>query len=316
MSEFWQFFKLCAPLFVIVFVGFVIAKWRWRREWTEFGSKFVFMVALPALLFHMMSGLSALPPVDARLLIAFFGSCFIVFLIGRVVSARVFHLDGVSQSVFALAGVFSNNVLLGVPIARMTLGEEALPSVALVLVFNAFTLWTLATVSVEWARHGSFTVAGFGKTALSVLKNPLVAAILAGTAFGLSGLKLFDWAEVALDGIGKLAAPMALLVLGMGLAEYGIRQGWHQSLAICTLKLIVQPLVVWALAAMLGLPPLETNVVVLLASLSIGINVYMMAVQFGSLQGTIASSLVLSTGLASLTTPVLLAVLHAVSPHH
>ena len=316
MSEFWQFFLLCAPLFVIVFVGFAIAKWRWRREWTELGSKFVFMVALPALLFHLMSQLSALPPVDMRLLIAFFGSCFIVFLIGRVVSARVFHLDGVSQSVFALAGVFSNNVLLGVPIARMTLGEAALPSVALVLVFNAFTLWTLATVSVEWARHGEFTVAGFGKTALSVLKNPLVAAILAGTAFGMSGLKLFDWAEVALDGIGKLAAPLALLVLGMGLAEYGFRQGWHQSLAICALKLIVQPLVVWALAAMLGLPPMETTVVVLFASLSIGVNVYMMAVQFGTMQSTIASSLVLSTGLAALTTPVLLSVLHAVSPRH
>jgi predicted permease len=316
MSEFWQFFRLCAPLFVIVFVGFAIAKWRWRRAWTELGSKFVFMVALPALLFHMMSQLSALPPVDMRLLIAFFGSCLIVFLIGRVVSARVFHLDGVSQSVFALAGVFSNNVLLGVPIARMTLGEAALPSVALVLVFNAFTLWTLATVSVEWARHGEFTVAGFGKTALSVLKNPLVAAILTGTAFGMSGLKLFDWAEVALDGIGRLAAPLALLVLGMGLAEYGVRQSWHQSLAICALKLIVQPLVVWALAAMLGLPPMETTVVVLLASLSIGVNVYMMAVQFGAMQSTIASSLVLSTGLAAVTTPVLLAVLHAVSPDH
>lgn len=48
MSEFWEFFRLSAPLFVIVFVGFLIAKWRWRREWTELGSKLVFMVALPA----------------------------------------------------------------------------------------------------------------------------------------------------------------------------------------------------------------------------------------------------------------------------
>lgn len=311
MSEFWQFFRLSAPLFVIVFAGFLIAKWRWRREWTELGSKFVFTAALPALLFHMMTGIATLPPVDARLLIAFFGGCFIVFIIGRVVAARVFHLDGVSQSVFALGGVFSNNVLLGVPIARLTLGEQALPPVALVLVFNAFTLWTLVTVSVEWARQGAFTRAGFGKTALSVLKNPLVAAILAGTAFGMSGLKLFDWAELALDGIGKLAAPLALLVLGMGLAEYGVRQGWTQSLAICTLKLIVQPLVVWGLAALLDLPPLETSVVVLLASLAIGVNVYMMAMQFGTLQSTIASSLVLSTGLASITTPVLLALLHS-----
>jgi len=314
MHEFWQFFWLSAPLFVIVLAGFLIAKWRWRREWTEWGSKFVFMVALPALLFHLLSGLSELPPVDTRLLIAFFGSCFIVFIIGRIVSARVFHLDGVSQSVFALAGVFSNNVLLGVPIAKLALGERAMPSVALVLVFNAFTLWTLASVSVEWARHGEFTLKGFGKTAISVVKNPLVAAIISGTAFGLSGCKLWDWAEVTLDGIGKLAAPLALLVLGMGLAEYGVRQGLNQSLAICALKLIVQPLVVWLLAVLLHLPPLETSVVVLLASLSIGVNVYMMAIQFGTLQSTIASSLVLSTGLAAITTPVLLALLHAVSP--
>jgi predicted permease len=309
MREYWQFFGLCAPLFVIVFVGFAIAKWRWRREWTELGSKLVFAVGTPALLFHMMTGLSKLPPVDARLLIAFFGGCFIVFVIGRVVSARLFHLDGVSQSVFALAG---DNGLLGIPIARLMLGERAIPSVALVLVFNALTLWTLVTVSVEWARQGSLTLAGFGKTTLGVLKNPLIIAILTGTAVGLSGLELHHWVDVTLDSIGKATAPLALLVLGMGLAEYDVREGWDRSLALCVLKLVVQPLVVWALAALLGLPPVETSAVVLLASLSIGINVYMMAVQFGTLQSTIASSLVLSTGLASITTPVLLALLHAV----
>ena len=62
----------------------------------------------------------------------------------------VFRLDGTQQSVFALGGVFSNNVMLGIPLATITLGEKALPSVALVLVFNALTLWTMVTVSVEW----------------------------------------------------------------------------------------------------------------------------------------------------------------------
>lgn len=311
MREFWQFFRLSAPLFVIVFAGYAIAKWRWRRDWTELGSRLVFTVALPAMLFHMMTGLSRLPPVDARLLIAYFGSCLIVFLIGRLVSAKLFHHDGVAQSVFGLAGIFSNNVLLGVPITRLTLGEQALPSVALVLVFNSLTLWTLVTISVEWARHGSFTIKGFGKTTLSVLKNPLIIAILSGTLVGWSGLELHDWVELTLEGIGKIAAPLALAVLGMGLAEYGVREGFSQSVAICVIKLIVQPMVVWGLAILLDLPPLETSVVVLLASLATGINVYVMAVQFGTLQGTIANSLVLSTTLASITTPVLLSLLHA-----
>jgi malonate transporter len=311
MSLFWTYFKLSGPLFALVLIGYVIAITRfWRREWTTKASKFVFAVLLPALLFHMMSDLSGLPPVDARMLIAFFGSCFIVFALGRIVASRVFGLEPVAQSVFALGGVFSNNVLLGVPLARSTLGEQSLPAVALVLVFNSLTLWTLVTVSVEWARHGAFTLAGFGKTALNVLTNPIVAAILVGAAIGLSGLGVPHFVDVTLDQIGKLAAPASLLVLGMGLAEYGVTSGWRESVAVTALKLIVQPLVVWAIAAMLGLPALETSVVVLLASLSVGVNVYLMSVQFQVLQSTVATTLVLSTAMAAVTTPVLLALLH------
>jgi malonate transporter and related proteins len=310
MTAFWHFFLLSAPLFAIVLVGYLLTRVpRWQRAWTEGASKFVFAVLLPALLFHLMSDLSTLPPVDARLLIAFFGGCFIVFVIGRALAGRVFHLDGVAQSVFALGGVFSNNVLLGVPLAKLTLGEQAIPSVALVLVFNAFTLWTVVTVSVEWARHGSLTIAGFGKTALNVLTNPIVASILLGSAFGLSGLALPRWVNTALSFVGQLAAPASLLVLGMGLAQYGVRRDFRRSVAICTIKLLVQPLAVWLLAVALGLPEIERSAIVLLASLSVGANVYLMAVQFETLQGAIASSIVMSTAFAALTTPVLLAVL-------
>lgn len=310
MATTWQYFLLFAPLFGIVLAGYVIALWRhWRRSWSSFATKMVFTVVLPAMLFRLMGDLSTLPAVDARLLIAFFGGCLLVFFIGRWVARRLFRLDAVAQSVFALGGIFSNNVLLGLPIAKLTLGQAALPSVTLVLVFNSLTLWTLASVSVEWARQGSFTIRGFGKTALSVITNPVVAAIIAGTLFGLSGLALPPAIDVALSGVAQLAAPAALLVLGMGLAEYGIHREWAQSVAVCALKLLIQPLVVWALAAALGLPPMETQVVVLLASMAVGANVYLMAVQFQTLQGTIANSLVLSTALAALSTPILLSVL-------
>lgn len=313
MSAAWHYFVLSAPLFLIVLVGYVIGLWRhWPKRWTSITSKLVFAIILPALLFHMLSDLSTLPPVDARLLIAFFGGCFIVFGIGRLVAARVFRLDGVSQSVFALGGVFSNNVMLGLPIAKMTLGEAAVPAVALVLVFNALTLWTLISVSVEWARHGALTVKGFGKTALSVVTNPLIGAIVIGTAVGLSGLTLPAPVRTAVGSVASLAAPAALFVLGLGLADYGIRRDWRISMTITALKLLVQPLAVWMLGAAMGLPALELQVVVLLASMAVGANVYLMAAQFQTLQGAVASSLVVSTALAALTSPLLLGFMHAV----
>lgn len=300
--------SLSAPLFAMVLLGYVLASWSgWRREWTGWLSKLVMSVILPGLLFHTMSDLRSLPSVNARLLIAFFGGCALVFVLGRVFAAKLFGLDGVSQSVFAMGGIFSNNVLLGLPMAKAALGIESVPSVALVVVFNAITLWTLVSVSIEWARHGSFTPRGLAKMMLSVVTTPLVAGILLGTAFGFSGLTMPAPIEQALVALSALAGPGALLILGMGLAYYSVRAAWRQSVAIASLKLVALPLVVWGLAIALRLPPMESKSVVLLASMSIGANVYVMSVQFDTLQGPIASSLVLSTLFAAATTPLFLA---------
>lgn len=313
MHTFVQYFVLSSPLFAIVLAGFLIARGsRWRAEWTTLGSKFVFNVALPAMLFHLMSGLQELPPVKVRILIAFFGGCLLVFIAGRWFAARLFGLDGVAQSVFAMGGVFSNNVLLGLPLVKTTLGPEAVPTAALIIVFNAFTLWTLISISIEWAKHGSFSPRGLGKMALGVITSPLVASIVFGTLFGLSGLRLpalLDWLLATLSAV---ATPSALLILGMGLVQYGIRSGWQHSVAIAGFKLLVFPAVVWLLAFLLDLSSIETKAIVLLASISVGANVYLMALQFQSMQSAIANAMVLSTAVAALTTPLFLTAMAAV----
>lgn len=305
---------LTAPLFLLVLVGYALSKWGgWPKAASDALTRFVFSLAVPTLLFRMMGDFSRLPTPRPELLVAFFGSCLLVFILGRVVARFVFRMDGVAQSVFALGGIFSNNVLLGVPLAKITLGDESIPAVSLVLLFNALILWTLVTVSVEWARHRAPTLTALGRTAKGVATNPIVASIIVGTAFGFTGLALPTMVDQILALVGQAAVPLSLIALGMGLAEYGAREGWHQSMTICALKLAVQPIVVFLLARALALPPLETRVVVMLASLPVGANVYLMSRQFGVLEGPIASSLVISTALAAATTPVVLA-LTSVSP--
>jgi malonate transporter and related proteins len=295
-----------------VLAGYLVASTPlWRTRWSALASKFVFNVALPAMLFHLMSDLSSMPPIEPKVLIAFFGGCFIVFAIGRIVAARFFKLDGVAQSVFAMGGIFSNNVLLGLPLVKITLGQNAVPAAALVIVFNAFTLWTLVSISIEWAKNRSFTIAGIGKMAFGVITSPLVAGIVSGTLFGISGLKMPRLIDQALQILSDIAGPSALLILGMGLVQYGVRAGWQHSLGICAHKLIVFPAIVWLLAALLGLPPIETKAIVLLASMSIGANVYLMSMQFQTMQSAVASGMVLSTALAAITTPLFLAAMAA-----
>lgn len=307
MSSFLHHFSLASPLFLLVLIGYVVARsGRWSLSASETLARFAYTIAIPAMLFRMMGDFSKMPPVDARLLLAFFGGCLIVFIIGRLVAATLFKLDGVAQSVFALGGVFSNNVMLGVAIAKTTLGDASLAVVSMVIVFNALILWTLVTLSVEWARHGELSLRGFSKTLRGVLTNPIVASILGGTAWGFTALALPAFIDVPLAMLGQTAVPLSLIALGMSLAAYRIRDGIAQSLAITFIKLVVQPLVVWLLARALGLPPLETQVVTLLAALAMGVNVYMMSQQFRTLQGPVAAGLVLTTLLSAFTAPLVL----------
>lgn len=312
VSLFAQQFLLSVPLFALILLGYGLIRWAdWPRALGDALTRFVFSIALPAMLFRLMTDFAEHPPVDARLLLAFFGGCLIVFVLGRLLAWRVFRLDGSAQTVFAMGAIFSNNLLLGVPVAQATLGERALTPVALVIVFNSLILWTLATVSIEWARSGRPSWSGLRRTLASVVRNPLIAAILAGTVFGLTGFELPHLVDDPLARLAATATPMALVALGMGLAEYGLGAQLRISAAIAAVKLVVLPLVVWTLAWAIGLPALETQVVVLLGSMASGANVYLMSRRFGTLESATAGSLVLSTAFAALTTPLFLTLLRA-----
>src|ERR1700694_4055853 len=310
MQTFEHIVALTAPLFILVLLGFARPGWAgWPRPVADALTRFVFAVAIPPLRFRLSSPFSPLPPVHPRLLIAYFGSCFIVFALGRFIALRVFRMDGVSQSVFALGGIFANNVMLGVPLAKIALGEASIPVVSLVLVFNALTLWTLVTVSVEWARHRTMSWSGYVQAGKAVLTNPVVASILVGTGWGLTAIPLPAVVDGTLELIGQAAIPLSLIALGMGLAEYRIGEGWRIGATICALKLFLQPAIVYLLARWLALPPLETQAIVMLASLPVGANVYLMSRHFNPFGGRVAASLVLSTALAAATTPLILALI-------
>ncbi|HET6801611.1 MAG TPA: AEC family transporter, partial [Casimicrobiaceae bacterium] len=83
-------------------LGYLLSHFGWPRSASDALTRFVFNVAVPALLFRLMSDFSRLPRVDARLLVAFFGGCLIVYAAGRLVGATMFRLNGVEQSVFAM----------------------------------------------------------------------------------------------------------------------------------------------------------------------------------------------------------------------
>ncbi|BBE75258.1 MULTISPECIES: AEC family transporter [Enterobacteriaceae] len=307
LGQLTQQMILSAPLFSLIALGYCLGRFAgWPEAASGVFNRFCFSIALPCMLFKVMSKFYQSPPVDMRLLIAYFGSCLLIYIVGRIVAKSLFGLDAISASVFGLGGIFSNNVMLGIPVAVILLGQASLASVALVLVFNSLILWTLVTVSVEWAQSGSFSWKGIGKTLVNVLRNPLIIGIFSGFAWSATHHTLPQFIDGPVSMLGQIAAPLTLVTLGMSLSHYNISQGLRESAAICLIKLVLMPALIWALAYALHLPQQESQVVVLLGSMAVGINVYLMAQKFKVLQGATATSMLISTLLSTLTTPMLM----------
>lgn len=273
MNVFFHHLSLCAPLFLMVFLGWALVKiGMFSHSVTKALSQFVFKLLMPVMLFHLMSDGSNCPPVDWKVLIAFFGSCVVVYIIGNLLGGKLFRQDSTGRVITGMGGIFGNNVQLGVPIVQTSLGTAAMPTISLLIIFNVFLLWTSATACVEFGRTG-------GK---------------------------IDWKKflIALKNIFKNP-----IVLGMGLAEHSFTAALPKASVITALKLGIQPFLVWVFCVLLGLDSVQTNAATVLACLPVAINLYIMATQFESEEGAASNAIFVSTFISALTVPLTLTLL-------
>lgn len=298
------------PFFILIGIGYYLVRFRkWSKDFTRGLTSFLFNLAIPIMLFGVMSQFHSQEEMDPKLILAYFGGSFIVFFIAHFFAYKGLKLTSRASSVFGIGGVFANNVMIGIPILMVFMGDDAIAVSAMIISFNALLLWSLVSFAIEWADHGSFSLRGMAATFKGVLRNPIIIGIILGLLVSFIGIPIPTFAEKTIDMFSNMVAPLSLLVLGMGLAEYRICSNLKVSILIVLFKLIVHPLVVWVCALALGLPAFETKAIVILSSLAAGMNVYLMALKFKEIEDAVASAIVLSTLLSALTTPIILLLL-------
>ena len=310
LNLFFYHLQLCLPLFLLVIVGWALIKAKLFEQSVERAlSGFTFRFLMPAMLFSLMSKLSEMPPMDWRVLIAFFGSCIVIYCLGRT-AGRFFGLDNTGKTIFGMAAIFGNNVQLGVPILQVSLGNEAMPTISLLILFSVLLLWTTAIASVELGKtEGVKDWAKIGRSLLKVFKNPVVLGIITGSAWGLTGWELPQVVDKTLGYVSSATTPIALIVVGMGLAQHSFSAALPRGLTISTLKIVIHPIIVYCIARLISLDTITTNACVLTAALPVAINVYLMASEFRSEEGAASNAIFVSTMLSALLIPLTLTLL-------
>ena len=298
------------PIFGLVLCGYVVGRKRWTSEEAIKGlNTFVFYFAIPALLFRAMA--RGVGPAEFTIVGAYFSGVIATFLLALAVARLVFRTEAVERVLFGMGAIFSNTVLLGIPLVFTVLGEAAGLQLMLIITFHAVTILPVITILIEVGRGpGRGWQHLLGGTLRAVALNPIILALVCGIAYGMTGLPLPGAGERFLSLLGGAAAPCALFALGASLTSFEIRGDLKETLAIVVMKLLVHPAITAVLALwVFTLPPLAATVAIITAALPSGANVFIMARQYDIYLGRSASAVLISTAVSVVTLTFLLATL-------
>ena len=301
-------FLSLTPVFLLIAVGYLAGQARWiRGESVKDLSNLVFLVLGPALLFLTMSTVQ-IDELDLRPVGAYFLAVGLLF--GLSVLLRGLTCRSV---VLALAGTFSNLVMIGITLVKLAYGQAGLVTLLTLISVHSLVLLTAATILLELAqareeratRSSPLTMRRIGLIAVSAIKSALIhpvpLPIICGLLFAQTGWVLPQVVHLPLQLLGNAFGPLALVLVGVSLAGLSLRGHWRPALGLALSKNLLLPILVGASAWALGIEGLALVVLVVAAGLPIGANVFLFAQRYQVVQDLTTTAMGVSTMLALLT---------------
>jgi malonate transporter and related proteins len=302
-------FEIVLPVFGLIAIGAVAAWTKLLGRVSEEGlSAFVFVVAIPFLVFRIMATADFGSISAWRLWAAFFPAFAVSWTLGALLTRRLFGRDARGGLVAGLAAGYGNTTLIGIPLALAALGAEGSVGMALIIAVQLPLMMTVVSFLIVHAEHQDGVdpdgKPAYRSVAEHLVTNPIVIGLVAGLVWRLSGLPLVGLTAELTNRIADVAATLALFAMGMSLKSYGIRGHVAAGLVLTMLKLIVMPALTLLLIRLMGVPPMAAKVAVIAAACPTGVTPFLVAGRFRTGEGLASTTITMSTVLAVVSVAV------------
>ena len=310
------FSKLLA-LFLTVGLGWLAGRMNWLgagvkpADATRVLSNLALYVCVPALLLRTTARID-LYTLPWRTVAAYFVPVLVVVLgvyawrRWRTTSpTQLAEVQPAAPATHAMAAGFGNSVQLGIPMAAALFGEAGLAIHLALISLHALVLLLLLTTLAELdLARAAPGVSGAKSRVLPMLRtmarntviHPVVMPIVVGLAWNLAGAPVPPVIDETLQSLAAAVVPVCLLLIGLSLAQYGLKGRLRGALAATALKLLLLPAAVLLVARWgFGLTGLPLAVAVMMASLPTGTNALIFADRYRTLQAEATATIVLST---------------------
>jgi malonate transporter len=303
------------PVFLVIGIGYTATRTGYFSTSNVDGlMRFSQNFAIPIMLFRAISTLDLGTSFDPRLLFSFYAGASICFAIGIVGARLIFMRDWEDCIVIGFCCLFSNSVLLGLPITERAYGADALRGNYAIVALHAPFCYGLGITVMEITRNRGQSALKMARSTLKAMfGNALIAGIGLGFVVNLSGMTLPAPLTAGLDLIIRAALPAALFALGGVLVQYRPEGDLKAIVMVCLIALFVHPTLMWTFGSALSVPTDAFRSGVLTAAMAPGFNAYIFANLYGRAKRVAASSVLIATGASILTVWVWLSLLGGAS---
>ncbi len=302
-----SFLQVLLPVFLVVALGYLLtAKKVIIVNHIDGILNFTQTILIPIYLFLNILKIDLSLNFDLRVLLSYYFGSLVCFVLGTLFVYRLLGLTKSEAIVVGFSVMFSNAVLLGLPITELVYGSDALgPNLMLVATQAPFCY----LVGITTMEISGSTKSGFITTTTNILKaifsNNITVSIFFGIVCNVLNIIIPEIIFQSLSFLSEGAVPIALFGLGGILTTFKFNNAVSTIMMIIILSLIFHPLL-----TLFSLSNFDSNLtavskgVVITAAMAPGLNTFLFASYYKSAQDTVAASILFATPISLISTAI------------
>ncbi|AWI76252.1 transporter [Parazoarcus communis] len=289
-------FSVTGPIFIILALGIWLRRTGMLNDgFIEGGSRIVFSIGLPAVLFLSIAKTEFGEATNLGLIAFGLIGTFLVFLLLEWVAARWVE-PAEDRGVVVQGGFRSNMGIIGLAYCVNAYGDAGLVAAALYLGLVTILFNVLAVVTLSRSLHRR---QGTGRMVKGIVTNPLIIGIVLALPVSWLQIPLPKVAVQSAQYFADLTLPLALLCTGATLNFRSLRLEMSNTLLAASSKLVLVPLLFALGGIVVGFRGVDLGVLLLMSSAPTAAASYVMVRAMGG-NSVLAANIIALTTLGSI----------------
>jgi len=294
MNYFFHIFtQVILPIFLQIATGFVLKKF---LDFHVDGlARVQIYIMLPALLFLRMYD----NELSGEIVFSVVINCILLFVFLYIIAFVISKLLKQSKS---MTGAIVNTSSMyncgnySIPLMQLLYTNPIAVTVQIIImtIQNLFS----NTIGIFNANSGNKSIKN---SVIDILKMPMIYAVLAGIIWKISGFELWQPIRVTAEALGAGAVPIALVTLGIQLADTKLNFKNPLIYLTCFIRLIISPIIAWLLVLVFRIDGILASILIISSAVPSSVNVSIFALQFDSESNYVSQTVFMSTILSIIT---------------